>query len=247
MRYLPKKVITLAAFSSILLIPTASDKVAQAFPAKVNPASDFRVSAVATHLDHPTIFTFDQTGRLIILVGNSQKSLMRLEPSGVHSTLTSPGALSKLSQINTISVIDGKVYLFSPGKISIVKPNGDLDTFVDLKATVKPQPAISDSLVRSLGIDPSGSGVGPDGSTYLTQSLDNGEGVVWRLLKPGESKIAAHSKAELGVFSVSMVMILIALRIIWKLGLGSIRFDPLIGVVLSFYQLRLKRSTEILR
>lgn len=210
------KVILLSLLSAILLVPVVISSDRQVLePPKIKALSGYRAEAIGGNLDHPSLITFDQAGRLLVVEAGVDPQIIRFEPTGVRTRLTAPHAFGQALPIDSIAYLNGRVYVGHGGVTSIVKPDGTLDTPPKLDRQLPPNTASATNLsiidlVQKLGIAPVASVTGPDGATYLSDlGGKNSSGVIWRVVK-AETELNQTPSTNLVIFLLSVVMIITA-------------------------------------
>ena len=122
--------------SVVLALLTLSFLAAAPAAARPVRASDiavpdgFRIEAVATGLDAPTMVAFDDQGRMLVAesgyLGGGESRVTRVDRDGTKTVLVGGEAFGPEQPVTSVAFHDGRIYVVHAGTVSTVEAGGRL-------------------------------------------------------------------------------------------------------------------------
>ncbi len=119
------------ALAAVVVVLSASGAEARVTrPADISVPDGYRIEAVVTGLDAPTMVAFDDQARMLVAesgyLGGGESRVTRVEPDGTKTVLAGGAAFGSEVPVTSVAFNDGKVYVVHAGTVSTVEPGGRL-------------------------------------------------------------------------------------------------------------------------
>ena len=115
----------------MVLLGAAAPAVARPLrPGDIDVPRGFRIEAVVTGLDAPTMTAFDDQGRMLIAesgyLGGGESRVTRVERDGTKTVLAAGDAFGEEQPVTAVAFHEGRVYVVHAGTVSTIEPGGRL-------------------------------------------------------------------------------------------------------------------------